>query len=457
LLDHVTQRTIDLGSVEIVVLDEADRMLDMGFIRDIRRILALLPLNRQNLLFSATFANEIRQLAAGFLHDPAQVQIARRNSAVELIRQVVYPVDRERKRELLRHLIRSGRIDQALVFTRTKHGANRLAEQLARDGIAASAIHGNKSQPQRVRALQDFKAGRVAILVATEIAARGLDIDGLPHVVNFELPLVAQDYVHRIGRTGRAGLEGDAVSLVCVDEAKLLREIEDVLRHPIPVEVVPGFEVDRSIRPESIRRGPVAGGALAGGRRPMSRDGRGPGGPAWGGGTPARQRGRRAAGYAGPMPGTGIGHRPAQSNPGRPIASMRRPDGGATLPGERFGPRPQTTAHTPPFGRPSTTMKSAGRTIGAPARSEVGMAKHSKHERERRSVETERVKEIESAWVRSLPADRAAAFVSSVEAARSRGPQPRQPDMAPGTQPRPPRPGHEPRPPKEAPRSRRSY
>src|SRR5205814_8685963 len=170
-------------------------------------ILALLPANRQNLLFSATFSNEIRDLAGAFLNDPAQVQIARRNAPIELVRQVVYPVDRERKRELLSHLIRSGRIGRALLFTRTKHGANRLAEQLARDGIAAAAIHGNKSQGQRVRALDDFKAGRAAILVATEIAARGLDIDGLPHVVNFELPMVASDYVHRIGRTGRAGME----------------------------------------------------------------------------------------------------------------------------------------------------------------------------------------------------------------------------------------------------------
>src|SRR5215210_568020 len=198
-------------------------MLDMGFIRDIRRVLALLPARRQNLLFSATFSNEIRDLAGTFLTDPAQVQVAPRNAAIELVRQVVYPVDRERKRELLSRLIRSGRIDRALVFTRTKHGANRLAQQLGRDGIAAAAIHGNKSQGQRVRALEDFKTGRVPILVATEIAARGLDIEELPHVVNFELPLVAEDYVHRIGRTGRAGLEGDAVSLVCVDEAGLLR------------------------------------------------------------------------------------------------------------------------------------------------------------------------------------------------------------------------------------------
>ena len=253
LLDIVEQRKLDLRAVEILVLDEADRMLDMGFIRDIRKILALLPPKRQNLLFSATFAADVRQLAATLLHDPAQVQIARRNSPIELVRQVVIPVDRHRKRELLSHLIRSGRIDRALVFTRTKHLAGRLAEQLAHDGIAASAIHGNKTQGQRIRALDDFKSGDVAILVATEVAARGLDIDGLPHVVNFELPTVPEDYIHRIGRTGRAGLEGDAISLVCIDELELLNDIEALLRRRIPDEIVPGFELDQRDRPEPIR------------------------------------------------------------------------------------------------------------------------------------------------------------------------------------------------------------
>jgi ATP-dependent RNA helicase RhlE len=252
LLDHVGQRTIDLSQVEILVLDEADRMLDMGFIRDIRKIIALLPARRQNLLFSATFSDEIRRLADGILVRPAHVQVTPRNTTTELVRQVVHPVDRERKRELLSHLIRSGRIDQALVFTRTKHGANRLAEQLERDGIAAAAIHGNKSQPQRNRALADFKSGRVAILVATDIAARGIDIDALPHVVNFELPMAPEDYVHRIGRTARAGMDGDAVSLVCVDEQKLLWQIETLLRTKIQVEVVEGFEPDRSVRPQPI-------------------------------------------------------------------------------------------------------------------------------------------------------------------------------------------------------------
>ncbi len=253
LLDHARQRTIDLGAVEILVLDEADRMLDMGFIRDIRAILALLPRQRQNLLFSATFSQEIRALAQGFLDRPASVQVTPRNTPTDLVTQVVHPVDRARKRELLSHLVRTHAIEQALVFTRTKHGANKLAKQLWEDGIATAAIHGNKSQPQRNRALADFKAGRVTLLVATEVAARGIDIEELPHVVNFELPMVAGDYVHRIGRTGRAGVSGDAISLVCVDEAPLLREIERMLGEPIPSQVVPGFEPDRSLRPEPIR------------------------------------------------------------------------------------------------------------------------------------------------------------------------------------------------------------
>ena len=253
LLDHARQGTIDLRSVEILVLDEADRMLDMGFIRDIRQVLALLPDERQNLLFSATFSRDIRALAEGLLNRPASVQVTPENTAVELVDQVVHPVDRDRKRELLTHLVRTREIDQALVFTRTKHGANRLAEQLNRDGIAAAAIHGNKSQPQRVRALADFKAGRILCLVATEVAARGLDIEKLPHVVNFELPMVPADYVHRIGRTGRAGVTGTAVSLVCVDEAPLLREIERLLKGPIVSRVIAGFEPDRAIPAQPIR------------------------------------------------------------------------------------------------------------------------------------------------------------------------------------------------------------
>ena len=255
LLDHMQRGTIDLGGVEILVLDEADRMLDMGFIRDIRKILKELPKERQNLLFSATFSKEIRRLAADLLNAPTEIQVAQRNTTVELVTQIVHPVDRSRKRELLSHRIGAENWRQVLVFTRTKHGANRLAEQLSRDGLKSVAIHGNKSQGARTRALADFKAGMVRVLVATDIAARGLDIDRLPHVVNYELPNVPEDYVHRIGRTARAGQEGHAVSLVCVDEHKLLGDIERLLNYKIAKEVIPGYEPDPRIKAEPIRQG----------------------------------------------------------------------------------------------------------------------------------------------------------------------------------------------------------
>ena len=334
LLDHMTQRTIDLSAVEILVLDEADRMLDMGFIRDIRKVLAVLPGRRQNLLFSATFSDEIRDLASAFLRDPASVQVTPRNSAAPLVTQVVYPVDRERKRELLAHLVRSGEVDQALVFTRTKHGANRLAQQLERDGISAVAIHGNKSQGQRVRALADFKTGRTPILVATEIAARGLDIIELPHVVNFELPMVAADYVHRIGRTGRAGTPGLAVSLVCVDELKLLAEIEQILGTRIPQVVVEGFQPDRSIRPEAILRGGL--GRSRPEPRPRAATSR-IGAPRVGGGyaAPTHSAGRPRPAGSGARP-AGSGARPAGSG-ARPAGSGPRPAGSGARPGQGIG------------------------------------------------------------------------------------------------------------------------
>jgi len=255
LLDHAGQGTLDLSTVEILVLDEADRMLDMGFIHDIKKVLALLPKRRQNLLFSATFSDEIKDLAGRLLNNPVSVEVARRNTAAELVEQRVLPVDRARKRELLSHIIKEGDWSQVLVFTRTKHGANRLAKQLDRDGIHALPIHGNKSQNARTKALGDFKNGRVRVLVATDIAARGLDIEELPHVVNFELPNVPEDYVHRIGRTGRAGKEGGAVSLVCVDEHKLLRDIERLLKRSIPKDTIAGFEPDPSIAAEPIQNG----------------------------------------------------------------------------------------------------------------------------------------------------------------------------------------------------------
>ena len=278
LLDHVSQRTLDLSAVEILVLDEADRMLDMGFIRDIRKILDLLPKRRQNLLFSATYSSDIRKLADKLLDAPVMIEVARRNTPTELVEQVIHPVDRERKRELLSFMVGSQNWRQVLVFTRTKHGANRLSQQLEKDGISSAAIHGNKSQGARTRALANFKRGEVRVLVATDIAARGLDIDQLPHVVNYELPNVPEDYVHRIGRTGRAGNEGQAVSLVCVDEHKLLGDIERLLKRDLSRIVIPGYEPDPSIRAQPIQKGRSAGG------KPGSRNGSG------------QQRGKRSGG-----------------------------------------------------------------------------------------------------------------------------------------------------------------
>jgi ATP-dependent RNA helicase RhlE len=362
LLDHVGQRTIDLSAVEILVLDEADRMLDMGFIRDIRKVLALLPTRRQNLLFSATFSNEIRSLAAGLLDEPASVQVTPRNTPSELVSQVVHPVDRERKRELLSHLVKSGVIYQALVFTRTKHGANRLAQQLERDGIPATAIHGNKSQPQRVRALADFKANRYAILVATEVAARGLDIDSLPHVVNFELPMVPEDYVHRIGRTGRAGVDGQAVSLVCVDEERLLRDIEKVLGRSIPTEVIAGFEPDPRIRPEPILRGGLGGARPPRGPRPQGAPA-GASRPSRGGYAPARRPAPRPGHPQGPRPQHAGGQRPAHAGGPRP-----QHDGGPR-PQHSSGPRPQHSSGPRPAhaGAPQrSTHPNAGRPTALP-------------------------------------------------------------------------------------------
>ena len=349
LLDHIGQKTLDLSRVEILVLDEADRMLDMGFIRDIRKILALLPRGRQNLLFSATFSDEIKQLSDGLLNNPALIEVARRNTATELVSQVVHPVDRERKRELLSHLIGTNNWRQVLVFTRTKHGANRLAEQLGKDGITAAAIHGNKSQGARTKALADFKAGNVRVLVATDIAARGLDIDQLPHVVNFELPNVAEDYVHRIGRTGRAGNEGEALSLVCVDEDKLLRDIERLIKRDIPKVVVDGYMPDPRIKPEPI---PNGRNGRAGGRASEARNA-----------APARRRpqgqgqgqGRSRDGDARRSPGNGSAPRhsgAAASGPrrGTGAAAPRRADGNrpaGSRRGEADGNRSQAPRREP--------------------------------------------------------------------------------------------------------------
>jgi len=333
LLDHVSQRTIDLSRVEILVLDEADRMLDMGFIRDIRKILALLPPRRQNLLFSATFSDEIKALADSLLDEPDLIEVARRNATAETVAQRVLAVGRDRKRELLSHLIRQNDWCQVLVFTRTKHGANRLAEQLNKDGITAMAIHGNKSQGARTRALSEFKGGTLRVLVATDIAARGIDIAELPHVVNFELPNVPEDYVHRIGRTGRAGADGEALSLVCIDELKFLSDIERLIKRSLPRETVPGFELDPNDRPEPIE--------LGGGRRINGGLGRGMPRPARQGG--GAQDGRRPASTSGTgqdarRPASGGGHDGRRSASGGAAGheGRRAPAGG---PGARRSSR----------------------------------------------------------------------------------------------------------------------
>ncbi|WP_275553994.1 ATP-dependent RNA helicase RhlE [Mixta sp. Marseille-Q2659] len=307
LLDLAQQNAVDLSQVEILVLDEADRMLDMGFIHDIRRVLARLPAKRQNLLFSATFSDEIKALAEKLLDNPSQVEVARRNTASEQITQHVHFVDKKRKRELLSLMIGEGNWQQVLVFTRTKHGANHLAEQLNKDGITAAAIHGNKSQGARTRALSDFKGGQIRVLVATDIAARGLDIEELPHVVNYELPNVPEDYVHRIGRTGRAAATGEAISLVCVDEHKLLRDIERLLKREIPRLAKPGFEPDPSIKAEPIINGRQQRGGGGGGR---SQGGRGQGGRPQGG---DRQR-QSATGERQPRRTSGEGNQPRRAS-----------------------------------------------------------------------------------------------------------------------------------------------
>ena len=254
LLDLVQQNAVDLSTVKMLVLDEADRMLDMGFIHDIRRVIAKLPKKRQNLLFSATFSDEIKSLANTILHSPESIAVAKTNSASEQITQYIHRVDKRRKRELLSYLIGKNQWQQVLIFTRTKYGANHLAEQLTKDGIKASAIHGNKSQGARTKALADFKSGQIRALVATDIAARGLDIELLPHVVNYELPQVAEDYVHRIGRTGRALNQGQAISLVCIDELPQLKSIEKLIKKTIPEIFTQGFEVDPRIKAEPVKK-----------------------------------------------------------------------------------------------------------------------------------------------------------------------------------------------------------
>jgi ATP-dependent RNA helicase RhlE len=274
LLDHAGSRTLNLGQVEVLVLDEADRMLDMGFIDDIRRIVALLPARRQNLLFSATLDAEVRSLASTFLHQPETVDIAPTITAAESVEQVAYLVDADRKRELLTYLIQARDLHQVLVFTRTKQMTRRLATQLDRSGVEATAIHGDRTQPERERALEQFKSGDVRVLVATDVAARGLDIEALPVVVNFEIPYDPEDYVHRIGRTGRAGMEGLAISLVSFEEEEHLKGINRLLKRDLPVRQVRGFEVDPRARP--VRGGNGRGPARGRGGRTGPARGSGP-------------------------------------------------------------------------------------------------------------------------------------------------------------------------------------
>jgi ATP-dependent RNA helicase RhlE len=301
LLDHHQQGTVDISRIEIFVLDEADRMLDMGFIHDIKKVLAIVPKRKQSLLFSATFSDEIKNLADRLLNNPQLIEVARRNTTAETIAQKLHPVDRDRKKDLLAHLIKRQDWHQVLVFCRMKHGANRLTEFLNDQGITAMAIHGNKSQTARTKALGDFKAGTLQVLVATDIAARGIDIDQLPHVVNYELPNVPEDYVHRIGRTGRAGAQGEAISLVCVDEEGFLRDIERLIKRSIPREVVPGFEPDPHAVAQPIQIGRQT---LNGGLRGAGRSG---GGGRSGASRPAGGAGRGAAPAARPTGGGGRG------------------------------------------------------------------------------------------------------------------------------------------------------
>ena len=357
LLDIHQQRHLDLSQVEILVLDEADRMLDMGFIHDIKKVLALLPASKQSLLFSATFSEEIKALADRLLKAPQLIEVARRNATADTVSQRVYWTGRERKKDLLAELIRKNDWHQVLVFTRMKHGANRLVEFLNKQDITAMAIHGNKSQGARTKALAEFKTGTLQVLVATDIAARGIDIDELPHVVNFELPNVPEDYVHRIGRTGRAGCEGEAVSLVCPDEELFLKDIERLTKRSLTRETLPGFEVPGTERAEPIQIGRqtigVRGPSRNSAPRPAGRSGQGAPRPQGQGGQPGTQaqkpgQGRPAQPGRGPGP---QGQRPASAKPahgqgqgqgqGRPAPRPdNRPRSGGGKPAALLGGRP---------------------------------------------------------------------------------------------------------------------
>ena len=353
LLDHHQQRTLDLSHVEIFVLDEADRMLDMGFIHDIKKVLAIVPAQKQSLLFSATFSDEIKALADKLLNKPALIEVARRNQTADTIAQKVHPVGREMKKDLLAHLIKSNDWEQVLVFTRMKSGANKLVEFLEKQGISAMAIHGNKSQGARTKALAEFKTGDLTVLVATDIAARGIDIDMLPHVVNYEMPNIPEDYVHRIGRTGRAGAQGEAISLVCPDENGFLRDIERLIKREIPKEIIDGFAppVGEKAEPIVLGRMVIGEGAGRGGFRTSGGGGRGGGGGGGGGGHSGRGRndGRSAPSRSAGGGGGGYGTAPARTGSGggqaarAPAREGNATQGGRTAaPAARpSGPRPE--------------------------------------------------------------------------------------------------------------------
>ncbi|MBX9408105.1 DEAD/DEAH box helicase [Pseudomonas baetica] len=376
LLDLAGQGSVDLSHVEILVLDEADRMLDMGFVHDVKKVLARLPAKRQNLLFSATFSKDITDLAGKLLHNPERIEVTPPNTTVERIEQRVFRLPASHKRALLAHLITAGAWEQVLVFTRTKHGANRLAEYLDKHGLPAVAIHGNKSQNARTKALADFKAGEVRILVATDIAARGLDIDQLPHVVNFELPNVDEDYVHRIGRTGRAGRSGEAISLVAPDEEKLLKSIERMTKQKIADGNLMGFDSStiEAEKPEVRERPDVRNP-----RNPRGPRGDGPNGGGGGGGRkdkgkdkgkdkPAGERGERPARQQKPREGTpSREQRPSQ--PAR-AAADRAPDEFLDDDVDNFGNRVDYVPKPAPAGgrgrRPGAPAQGAGAGSGAP-------------------------------------------------------------------------------------------
>jgi len=356
LLDLQGQGLLDLSSIEILVLDEADRMLDMGFIHDVKKILAMVPKEKQSLLFSATFSDEIRDLAATLLKNPQSIQVTPSNTTVQRISQVIHPVGRSKKKEVLVHIINLHNWSQILVFTRTKFGANNVADYLTKNGIKSMALHGNKSQTARTQALAGFKSGEIRVLVATDIAARGIDIEDLPHVVNYEIPNVSEDYVHRIGRTGRAGASGEAVSLVCLDEEGFMMEIERFTKQEIPVQILEGFGPEPGEKPEPIAMGrqTLWGGA----GRPPSRDVMQAAAKA--ARTDMMQRIRESKGAAGEGGGGGRGGRPSGNGGGQ-----ARPEGGAGR--SRNGPPPSRRGG--PAQGPRTDRQDRGerRFEGAPA------------------------------------------------------------------------------------------